>query len=79
MSFVARDLAIKLSAGVEGIDALWAMACPGCDSTGEKPACKDPSQSPCQAPSNDAEAWTKAFPGSLALLRHEMKDALGRA
>jgi len=86
MSFVARDLAIKLSAvegieGHDGINALWAMACPGCDSTGGggKPACADPSQAPCPAPSNDAEAWTQAFPGSLALLRRDMKDALGRA
>ena len=86
MSFVARDLAIKLSArveGIEGIDTLWgAMACPGgCDSTGGagKPACADPSQAPCPAPSNDANAWTQAFPGSLALLRREMKDTLGRA
>lgn len=83
MSFVARDLAIKLSArveGIEGIDTLWVMACPGgCDSTGGagKPACADPSQ--CPAPSNDANAWTQAFPGSLALLRREMKDTLGRA
>lgn len=81
MSFIARDLTIKLSAESEGIDALWAMACPGCDSTGggEKPACVDPSQAPCPAPSNAANAWTQAFPGSLALLRREMKEALGRA
>jgi hypothetical protein len=78
MSFVTRDLAIKLSARSEEIDALWAMACPGCDSTGgDKPACQN--SQPCQAPSNDPNAWTQAFPGSLALLRREMKNTLGRA
>jgi len=80
MSFNARDLTTTLYPGERGTEMLWGMACPGCATTGgdEKPACADPS-SPCQDPSNDAEAWTKDFPGSLALLRREMKDVLGRA
>jgi hypothetical protein len=80
MSFDARDLTITLYPGERGTEVLWGMACAGCATTGgdEKPACADPS-SPCQAPSNDANAFTQTFPGSLALLRREMKDALGRA
>jgi hypothetical protein len=82
MSFDARDLTITLYPGERGTEVLWGMACAGCATTAggdEKPACQDPSQSPCQAPSNDADAWTKDFAGSLALLRREMKDTLGRA
>ena len=81
MSFIARDLTITLYPGERGTEVLWAMPCQGCATTGgvDKPACQDPSQAPCPAPSNDANAWTQAFPGSLALLRREMKDTLGRA
>jgi hypothetical protein len=90
MSFNARDLAIQLSTGWK-IEGLWAMACPACDSTGPqdpRPACQGTSE-PCPSPSEadpscaesskKAEGYGERFPGGLALLRREMKDALGRA
>lgn len=85
MSFDARDLAIKLSAG-DAVEALWAMACPACDSTGtpkpncpaaSKP-CPAPSKPGCPKPSKKADGKSAPLPGGLALLRSQMRDALGR-
>jgi hypothetical protein len=79
LSFDARDLAITLYPGERGTEAVWIMACQACATTGtEKPACQAPSQ--CQAPTKEADAyWTAQTDDSLALLRLQMKDALGRA
>lgn len=79
MSFDARDLAITLYPGERGTEMLWGMACPGCATTGgdEKPACQEPSQPAC-ADSSAAQAYWREAPDGLALLRREMKGALGR-
>lgn len=82
MSFNARDLATQLSTGGEKVEGLWVMACPACASTGEqapKPACPGASKPACPKPSKKHVGFSERFPGGLALLRSEMRDALGRA
>jgi len=83
MSFNAKDLAIQLSTGGEKIEGLWAMACPACASTGEqapKPDCQGATEADpdCADPSTQDDGFAERFPGGLALLRNEMRDALGR-